>query len=359
MDSLKIGIVGAGAIVRQRHAPGILKSGLAEILAVANSSPESARAFCAEFCPGADVVNDWRELVTRDDIDIVWIGTGPILHAPVTIAALAAGKHVFCQARMSTDLDSARAMFASAEAHPDLVTMLCPPPHGLAMDAYVRQMLDADTVGELRLIRLQSFNSAFLDPLAPAHWRQQTSISGKNIMTLGIHTEVLHRWLGHFSVVATQAATFVPERAGIPVEIPDTLTVLVSFAQGATGCLEFSGVYGGIPTDRVEIAGTKGSLVIDHLTEEVFLRLTGESELKKLIPPQELLRPWQVERDFLQAVLQPAAPRPRPTFADGLAYMEVVEGVWDNIQRNKSSCRLPGEEKFPVNALNTHVGAAV
>lgn len=331
MDTLKIGIVGAGAIVRQRHVPGILKSGLAEILAVANSSPKSARAFCTEFCPAADVGNDWRELVARDDIDIVWIGTGPMLHAPVTIAALAAGKHVFCQARMSTDLASAREMFASAQAHPDLVTMLCPPPHGLAMDAYVRQLLDADTVGELRLVRLQSLSGAFLDPLTPPHWRQQAAISGKNIMTLGIHTEVIHRWLGHFSVEAAQAATFVTERSGLPIEIPDSLTTLVTFANGATGCLEFSGVYAGLPTDRLEIAGTKGSLVINHLTEEIFLRLTGEPEFKKLTPPGELLRPWQVERDFLQAVLEPGARRPHPTFADGLAYMEVVESVWDKI----------------------------
>jgi predicted dehydrogenase len=150
-------------------------------------------------------------------------------------------------------------------------------------------------------------------------------------MTLGIHTEVLHRWLGHFSVVAAQGATFVSERARIPIKIPDSLTVLVAFDNGATGCLEFSGVFAGLPTDRLEIAGTKGSLVIDHLTEEIFLCLKGDPGFKKLTPPADLLRPWQVEQDFLQAVREPDAPRPRPTFADGLAYMEVVERVWDKI----------------------------
>lgn len=329
MKTLKIGIVGAGAIVRQRHAPGILKSGLAEISAVSNSTPESAQAFCSEFCPTAEVVNDWRDLVSRDDIDIVWVGAGPVLHAPVTIAALTAGKHVFCQARMATDLAAARRMLTAAEEKPELVTMLCPPPHGLATDAYVKQLLDEDTAGDLRLVRLQSLNGAFLDPSKPPHWRQRTEISGKNIMTLGIQTEVLHRWLGLFTVEAAQAAIFVLERAGTRIEIPDTLTTLVTFANGVTGCLEFSGVYAGPPTDRLEISGTKGSLIINHLTDEIFFQKTGEPEPKKLTPPMELLRPWQVELDFLRAVLQPNEPRPHPTFSDGLAYMEVVETVWE------------------------------
>ncbi len=332
MKALRIGIVGAGAIVRQRHALGILKSGIGEISAVSNSTSESARAFCSEFCPTAEVVGDWRELIIREDIDIVWVGTGPALHAPVTIAALAAGKHVFCQARMATDLASARQMWAAAEDHPELVTMLCPPPHGLAIDGFVKQLLAKNIVGDLRLVRLQSLNAAFLDPLTPPHWRQRKDISGKNIMTLGIHAEVLHRWLGPFAVEAAQAATFVPERAGTRIEIPDTLTTLITFANGVTGCLEFSGVYAGPPTDQLEIAGTKGCLRINHLTEEIFLQKIGESAPQKLDAPPGLLRPWQVEEDFLRAVLHPEAPRPHPDFSDGLAYMEVVERVWEKIQ---------------------------
>jgi len=331
MKTLKIGIVGAGAIVRQRHAPGILSSGLAEIAAVSNSTPESAQAFCVEFCPQAEVVEDWRDLVTRGDVDIVWVGAGPMLHAPVTIAALEAGKHVFCQARMATDLASAQQMLAAAEKHPGLVAMLCPPPHGLAMDAFVKQLLNDKVVGDLRLVRLQSLNGAFLDPSAPPHWRQRTGISGKNIMTLGIHTEVLQRWLGLFRVDAAQAATFVAERAGIRIEIPDTLTTLITFVNGATGCLEFSGVYAGPPIDRLEMAGTQGSLIIDYLTEKILLQKAGQTE--ELIPPPEVLRPWQVEADFLNAVFHPDSPRPRPNFGDGLAYMEVVEAVWEKIQK--------------------------
>ena len=48
---------------------------------------------------------------------------------------------------------------------------------------------------------LQSLNSAFLDPDAPAHWRQRIEISGLNMLTLGIYVEVLQRWFGDITGV--------------------------------------------------------------------------------------------------------------------------------------------------------------
>ncbi|MCX7869445.1 MAG: Gfo/Idh/MocA family oxidoreductase, partial [Terrimicrobiaceae bacterium] len=127
---VRLGIVGAGAIVRARHAPGLARIPGVEIVAVANARAETARAFCREWAPGAEVAGDWREVARHPRVDAVLIGAGPFLHEPATLAALEAGKHVFCQARMSTDLASARRMLAAAEARPDLVTMLCPPPIG-------------------------------------------------------------------------------------------------------------------------------------------------------------------------------------------------------------------------------------
>ena len=68
-------------------------------------------------------MDDWAEMLDRPDLDIIWIGTPPVLHAPITISALEAGKHVFCQARMAMDLREGRDMLAAAQARPQLVTM--------------------------------------------------------------------------------------------------------------------------------------------------------------------------------------------------------------------------------------------
>jgi len=101
---LRIGIVGAGSIVRTRHLPALKKNPDVEIVAVSNSTYESSERFCRENSLTALPMRDWAELVATPDIDIVWIGTTPFMHSAVTISALEAGKHVFCQARMSMDL---------------------------------------------------------------------------------------------------------------------------------------------------------------------------------------------------------------------------------------------------------------
>src|SRR3954467_11812004 len=98
-NKLRIGIIGAGAIVRDRHLPGLKKHPEVEIVAVSNSSYESAEKFCQENAPPAPPMANCAALLPIQDLDIVWIGTPPYMHSAVTVSALESGKHVFCQAR--------------------------------------------------------------------------------------------------------------------------------------------------------------------------------------------------------------------------------------------------------------------
>src|SRR5229473_3722662 len=120
---LRIGIIGAGNIVRTRHLPALKKNPEVEIVAVSNSTYESSEKFCRENLPYATPLRNWPELVALPDLAIIWIGTPPFMHSSVTISALEAGKHVFCQARMSMDLAEAEEMLAASKRYPELVTM--------------------------------------------------------------------------------------------------------------------------------------------------------------------------------------------------------------------------------------------
>ena len=113
-NKLRMGIVGAGAIVRDRHLPGLKKHPEVEIVAVSNSTYESAEKFCQENAPHATPMANWADLLAVPDLDIVWIGTPPYMHSAVTLSALEAGKHVFCQARMAMDLTEATEMLTAA-----------------------------------------------------------------------------------------------------------------------------------------------------------------------------------------------------------------------------------------------------
>jgi len=321
MKTLRIGIIGAGGIVRLRHLPGLRQLPGIEIAAVSNSSLESARRFCEEFAPEAEVIAHWQDLATHPDLDIVWIGTTPHLHAITTITALEAGKHVFCQARMARDITEAREMLAASQVRPDLVTMLCPPPQGLDWDLWIRDLLAEKIVGNVRQIRLQSWNNHLGDD-RDVHWRLKSDLSGKNMLSLGIHTEVIHRWLGRLTPTAAQSAIY-----SSGADLPEALTVLADLEGGAKAVLDFSGVYPGPVREQLEIIGSQSTLLCDYQAKEV--RLSSGDTWQTLPPPTDKLRPWQVEADFIHAVRHPDAPRPHPNFADGVAYMEVVDRVWE------------------------------
>ena len=280
-------------------------------------------------------MRNWPELLALPDIDIIWIGTPPVMHSAVTVSALEAGKHVFCQARMSMDLAEAEEMLAASKRYPELVTMLCPPPMGMRADLLVKKLLAEDYIGRPHHVRLQSFASNYLDPGSPAHWRQKIEISGLHILTLGIYIEVLQRWLGDINGVFARGKVIQPIRQGYQVIVPDLLTVLCAFDNGAEGVLEFSGIDALAPSDRVEIYGSSGTLTYDFGSDVVQAGKIGDRGLHVVDLPSELETEWRVEEDFLAAVKSKGRVRPHPNFEDGLRYMRVVQAAADSRARNE------------------------
>src|SRR5881398_2137711 len=332
---LRMGIVGAGNIVRARHLPALKKDPEIEVVAVSNSTYESAEKFCSEHLPEAVPIKNWPDLVALPELDIIWIGTPPYLHSAVTISALEAGKHFFCQARMSMDLAEAEEMLAVSKRYPELVTMLCPPPFGLRGDLMVKKILAENYIGQPHHVRLQSFHGNYLDPDAPAHWRQKIQISGLNTLTLGIYIEVLQRWLGDIAGVFARGKIIQPLREAYNVIVPDLLTVLCSFENGAEGLLEFSGINALAEGDRLEIYGNTGTLTYDFTTEVLQAGKAGDRALHVVDLAPELEGEWRVEEDFLAAVKSKGRVRPRPNFEEGVRYMRVVQAVADSRARNE------------------------
>lgn len=324
---IRIGIIGAGGIVKSRHMPGLRAIPGVQITQVTNRSLASAEAFCNEFAPEAKAVARWEELASSEDVDVVWIGTHPYMHAEMTCYGLQHGKHVFTQARMAASLPEANQMWEASMRYPELVTAICPPPQGMKGDLLMKQLLAAGAIGTPHQALLHSFNDAWLDPAAPAHWRQQSDLSGIQILTLGIYTEVLQRWLGHIVEVEARGNVVIPERGSVEVDIPDFVNVMAKFRSGIEATMLFSGVAAHAPTDKLWLFGSDGTLSYDFNTDEIQLgKRVGKLESVPI--PTEMQRSWTVERDFIAAVRDSSAPRPKPDFGEGMNYMRVVHAVW-------------------------------
>ena len=120
MERARIGLIGAGGVARTRHLPALVNVPEADLRLVWSRDPARAAGVAGEFGI-ADTASSWEEIVESEEIDAVIAATPPVLHHPVTLRALSAGKHVLCQARMARNLKEAREMLRAAEAAPDLV----------------------------------------------------------------------------------------------------------------------------------------------------------------------------------------------------------------------------------------------
>src|SRR5215211_3029582 len=99
--SKKVGvaIIGTG-FARKVQLPSFAACEDAELVSVASGSLDNARATAEEFGM-RHLTDDWRETVSRDDVDLVCITTPPKLHLEMTLFALASGKHVLCEKPMA------------------------------------------------------------------------------------------------------------------------------------------------------------------------------------------------------------------------------------------------------------------
>jgi predicted dehydrogenase len=323
-ERTRIGIIGAGNIAREVNLPNLQAIAGVELVAVCNSRTETAHQIAREFGI-AEVVDHWTSMVGRGDLDAIWIGTPPMMHAPITIAALEQGKHVFCQARMAMDLAEARAMLAAARQRRELITMLSAPPMGMKAGKLLQQLLADNYVGELHHFRLVADNDMFADPSAPAHWRQRRELSGLNTMAVGIYFEILQRWLGSPVRLHAQSRVCIPDRDGYAVHVPDVVQVTGTWGDGVLGALEWSGVSLFAPASTLTMYGRDGTLEYNFTTDQVRGARRGDNQLQTLELPADLETQWTVEQDFISAVR--TGGHPEPSFETGVAYMELTEAV--------------------------------
>lgn len=324
---IRIGVIGAGANTREKHIPKLAAIDGVDIVGVANRSHASSEKVVKEFRL-SKVYVDWHEIIEDKEINAVVIGTWPNLHAPATIAALTAGKHVLTEARMAASASEARAMFETAQDNPDLVTQVVPSPFTLHADRTVQRLLAEGFLGELLAVDVQA-GGGFLDREGSLNWRQDYELSGCNVMQLGIWYEAVMRWVGTATRVMAMGKTFVKMRRDSAghlkaVRIPEHLDVVADMACGAQAHFRMSAVTPLVGPPSATLYGSDAAL--RFVDGKLYSAKKGAKEWKEIrIPANENIG-WRVEEEFVRAIrgLEPVT---RTTFYDGLQYMEFTEAA--------------------------------
>lgn len=311
--------------------------------------------------------HDYKELIARDDVDLVDICTPNYLHAEMAIAAAEAGKHVLCEKPMAMNVEEAEAMVAAVRKH-KVINMVAFNYRRCPAVALMKHMISAGKLGRVYHVRAQYLQDWIMDPKFPRVWRLVRAISGSGVHgDLNAHIIDLARYLvGEIVEVVGVTETFIKKR---PLELPsggsglrdkkastkmgevdvdDATAFLARFANGAIGTFEATRFAGGHKNGlRIEINGSKGSFIFEfeNMNELWYLNLEeGQAEQGfKRILVTENVHPyvgawWPAghiigyEHTFVNMVADLlngiAAKRPvMPDFADALKTQRVLDAV--------------------------------
>ena len=271
MKTIGIGIIGWGFMGRTHtHALRALplfypNAGFrAELKCVCSRRLEMARQ-AAEELGFESFTDDYRELLAREDIDVVSICTPNNLHEEMAIAALQAGKHVYIDKPLAVTPESAARIAAAAKAAPGSLTRMVFNNRYFPATMRAKELVEAGCIGELLSFHARYLHSGSIDPNKPIGWKQQ--LQGGVLLDLGSHALDLVTWLcGYPEEVFCATRTLYDERptkdGGREKALSeDHVVATLRMPGGALGLLEASKIATGANDElTLELRGTKGAL---------------------------------------------------------------------------------------------------
>ncbi|WP_044312876.1 Gfo/Idh/MocA family protein [Pseudomonas syringae] len=274
---LGIGLIGTGFMGRAHAlAFGNANAALdlpARIRLSALADADSARAEQCASAWGFDRSHaDWQQLIDDPYVQIVAITTPNHLHFPMAMAAIAAGKAVYCEKPLAVSLAQADEMRRSAKAA-GVVTQVGYNYQHNPMIGLAREMIEAGELGEIVSFQGEFSEDFMGNPASPWSWRCEAAHAGGALADLGSHLLAMARHLlGDVEAVCADSSTVHRERPASlgsqqmrAIAVDDQTHALLRFANGARGTFSSSWLKHGYKNHlSFEISGTKGTLAFDQ-----------------------------------------------------------------------------------------------
>jgi predicted dehydrogenase len=320
---MNVGIVGCGLIGRKRAQA----LGAGKLVACSDAVFERARALAAEH--GAQAVADWREMVRRPEVQMVVVATTHDWLAPITLAAVEAGKHVLVEKPAARRAGELAAVVQAARVAGVLVRVGFNHRYHPALRK-AHEMFMAGAVGPLMYVRARYGHGARVG--YEKEWRARPELSGGGeLIDQGMHLIDLARWFaGEFVQVDGLAGRWFWD---MPVE--DNAFLLLRTAEKKVAfmhcsCSEWKNLF------SFEVFGRDGKLEVQGLGGSYGVeRLTHYRMLPEMGPPETVS--WEYPRgddswaaelaDFYQDVAM--GRQPAPGLSDAMAALRVVERIYE------------------------------
>lgn len=383
------GFMGAAHSQGWRTAPRFFDLPAEPDMAVVVGRNADAVAAAAGKWGWAESATDWREVVARNDIDVVDIVTPGDSHAEIAIAALEAGKHVLCEKPLANTVAEAEAMAEAAEkaAARGVRAMVGFTYRRVPAVMLLRNLIAEGAVGKVNQVRASYRQDWLVDPDMPLAWRLQKEHAGSGALgDIGAHAIDLAQFVTGQNIdkVSGVIDTIVKERpllnsgsglsgtatAGYGQVTVDDIAIFTGrFASGALASFEASRFATGRKNAlQIEISGDKSALAFDleDLNSVQFYDRTVPADrqgFRKILvtePDHPYVSAWwpaghmlgyehgfshQV-KDLVEAIS--SGIDPQPTFDDGLGVQRVLDAVERSSDNDSAWTRVAA--RVPVQA---------
>ena len=301
---------------------------------------------------------DWREVVAREDIQVVDVVTPGDSHAEIAIAAARAGKAVLCEKPLANTVKEAKAMVAAVQKA-GVTNMICHNYRRAPAVVLARQLVASGKLGRIYHYRGTYLQDWIVDPELPLLWRFQKDKAGSGALgDILSHSLDLGRYVlgAEVTEVAGALETYIKQRPLLDdpkkkgrVTVDDAALCLVRFANGALGSIEGTRLAPGRKNyNRFEVNGSKGSVAfnLERLNELEYYSAEDEGSVqgfRQILVTDPAHHPYikgwwppghiigyehtfvHTVYDFLEAVA--SGKRVRPDFEDGLRNQAVLEAI--------------------------------
>jgi predicted dehydrogenase len=364
MEKLGIGMIGYGGIGRvhvmaYRAIPYHygLPADVINVAGVATTRPETAKRAAREI--GCEFwTDDYRQLLDRDDIDLVDCCVPNYKHREIVVAAAKAGKHIYCEKPLAMDAAEGQVMVRAAE-EAGVKSQLGFNFRYFPAITRARQLIEEGFLGRVFSFRGRYYRSSYISYDKPLSWRLRKDISGGGaLFDLGSHVlDLIYYLLGEYDEVLATLDTLIKQRPVAPgasergpVDVDDIALMQVRMSDGALGSFEISRMGTGATNDLgIEIYGDKGAIRFSsddpswlqvYDTRDAGQPLGGMRGFRSLETVQhyegQKAPDWTMTPSFVRAhaesqyhflkAISEGLP-PSPTLADGLHIQEVMDAA--------------------------------
>jgi predicted dehydrogenase len=353
------GGIGRVHVMAYRTIPFLyaLPADTVDIVGVATTREETARTAAHEI--GCEFwTADYRELLARDDIDLIDCCVPNNAHEEVITAAAAAGKHIYCEKPLSMNVAEGRRMVAAVE-RAGVKNQMTFNFRFFPAVTRARQLIEDGFLGQRFSFRGRYHRASYISRDKPISWRLLKDVSGGGaLFDLGSHIlDLIYYLLGECDQVQATVETLIKERPEapgsskmVPVDVDDIALMHMRLADGTLGLVEISRMGTGTPNDlQCEIFGDTGAIrfnannpswleVYDVREEaqplggmrgfrrlETIQRYEGAKSPDWSMPPHFVRTHAECQYRFMKAISDDASPS--PTLADGLHVQEIMEAA--------------------------------